>query len=431
MSTEQDSEAEVLATIHALLEAWMPQGPETMDRFLKYVADDFTGLGSGPGDYYPDRDALLALTHREQARLTYPMTFEIPWMNVRVLHPTLAMAEGEVKVEIHMESKTHVVKPRCSLVLKRQGSRWLLVHFHFSVADAMQNEGDTLMDTLQASNRELEREVAQRTAELNQSLADLKAAQVRLIQQEKMASLGTLTAGIAHEIKNPLNFVNNFADLNVELLEELEQSPESQIRDVLETIYAAKANARQIKKHGSRADQIVRSMMQHAGGEGRRYEVAINPLMDEVINITYSSMQSKNPNLEVTIEKKLDKSTGALTVVPQEIGQVLQNILSNALDAVYEKKKSEIGIYEPKILVTTRRYADQVEICVADNGPGIPQESRDKIFEPFYTTKPTGSGTGLGLSMSYDMVVQGYGGSLTVDSEEGQGATFMIVLPVT
>ncbi len=426
----QDIEAEVLKTVHELLEAWLPQGPEAIDRFLVYVADDFTGLGSGPGDYYPDRDALLALSEREQAQMIYPVTYEITWMNVHVLHPTIALAEGEIKVEIHAEDKLHEVKPRCSLVLRHQDNRWVLVHFHFSVSDAMQNEGDTMMDTLQATNRQLEREVAQRTAELNQSLADLKAAQARLVQQEKMASLGTLTAGIAHEIKNPLNFVNNFAELNVELLEELEQNPELKIKDVFETIYAAKANAQQIKKHGSRADQIVQSMMQHAGGEGRRYEIAINPLTDEVISITYSSMQSKKPGLEVAIERELDKSTGSLTVVPQEIRQVLQNILSNALDAVYEKQQAVNGFYEPKISVTTRREAGQIEICIADNGPGIPKDSQEKIFEPFYTTKPTGSGTGLGLSMSYDIIVKGYGGSLTVDSEEGQGATFMIILPV-
>ena len=273
-----------------------------------------------------------------------------------------------------------------------------------------------------------ERELAQ-AKEIEEAYTRLKATQQQLIQQEKMASLGQLTSGIAHEIKNPLNFVNNFADLNAELFQELEQNPESKIKDVLETIYAAKINAQQIKKHGKRADDIVKSMMQHAGGEGERYEVAINPLVDEFVNMTYSSLQSQRPDLDVAIEKNLDVSTGSLTMIPQQIGRVLQNILSNALEAVYEKKQSLHGAYEPKVSVSTSRRNGHVEIRIADNGMGIPDQVRDRVFEPFFTTKPAGSGTGLGLSLSYDIVTQGHGGTLTVESAEGEGATFTIVLP--
>jgi uncharacterized protein (TIGR02246 family) len=232
MPAHDEMEAEVLATIQALLHAWARPGAEAIDAFLAYVADDFAGLGTGPGDYYPGRDALRALTQREQAQMPYPLSFEVPWMKVRVLHATLALAEGEIRLEVHAEAETHVVAPRCSLVLERRDGRWLLVQFHFSFADARQNAGDTLMDVLEARNRELEREVARRTAELEASLANLKAAQARLVHQEKMASLGQLTAGIAHEIKNPLNFVNNFSQLSVDLAHELEARPERLARRV-------------------------------------------------------------------------------------------------------------------------------------------------------------------------------------------------------
>ena len=281
-----------------------------------------------------------------------------------------------------------------------------------------------------------ERELAQ-AREIEKAYTQLKATQQQLIHQEKMASLGQLTSGIAHEIKNPLNFVNNFAELNAELAKELDAELQAnpdkrgaELREqVSDIIGSLKINALQIAKHGKRADEIVKSMMQHASGEGERYEVAINPLVDEMINITYSSLQSQKPDLEVNIEKNLDKSAGSLTISPQEIGRVLQNILGNALEAVHEKKLSVNGAYEPKLSVITRRENGQVEIRVTDNGPGIPHGALDKIFEPFFTTKPAGSGTGLGLSLSYDIVTQGHGGALEVKSQKGEGATFIVTLP--
>ena len=264
---------------------------------------------------------------------------------------------------------------------------------------------------------------------LQQAHESLKSTQQQLIQQEKMASLGQLTSGIAHEIKNPLNFVNNFAELNTELLNELESNPNSRIGDVLETIHAAKINAQQIAKHGKRADRIVQSMMEHAGGKGERYEVAINPLVEEFTNLTYSSLQARIPDLEVEIEKELDEQVGSLVIAPQEIGRVLQNILGNAFEAVHDKSTRAGGDYVPRVHITTVHRENTVEIRISDNGVGIPQQALDRVFEPFFTTKPTGSGTGLGLSLSYDIVTQGHGGSLEVASTEGEGATFVVRLP--
>ena len=250
-------------------------------------------------------------------------------------------------------------------------------------------------------------EIRQAHTELQQAHESLKSTQQQLIQQEKMASLGQLTSGIAHEIKNPLNFVNNFAELNTELLNELESNPDSRIGDVLETIHAAKINAQQIAKHGKRADRIVQSMMEHAGGKGERYEVAINPLVEEFTNLTYSSLQARIPDLEVEIEKELDEQVGSLVIAPQEIGRVLQNILGNAFEAVHDKSTRAGGDYVPRVHITTVYRENTVEIRISDNGAGIPQQALDRVFEPFFTTKPTGSGTGLGLSLSYDIVTQG------------------------
>jgi len=268
--------------------------------------------------------------------------------------------------------------------------------------------------------------------QLEAAMADLKATQAQLIQQEKMASLGQLTAGIAHEIKNPLNFVNNFAEVNEELadevLEALDEGDTNEARALLEDL---KQNAQVITQHGKRADGIVHAMMQHAsGGTGQRETVDINLLVSEHIELAYHGKRAQVPGLQVEIERDLDAEAGVVDVVPQEIGRVLLNLLGNAFDAVHEHALSINGQYEPTVTVSTRQFKGQLEIRVSDNGPGIPEDIKDRIFEPFFTTKPTGTGTGLGLSLSYDIVTQGHGGRLTVESTEGEGATFVITLPV-
>ena len=265
--------------------------------------------------------------------------------------------------------------------------------------------------------------------ELEKAYEKLKATQAQLIQQEKMASLGQLTAGIAHEIKNPLNFVNNFAELNKELAEELAEALD-QGEDVTNLLFDLKQNAARIAHHGKRADDIVRSMMQHArGGTGERAPTAINTLVEEYVNLAYHGMRASRPDFTVEVERAYDEAVDRVELVPQEIGRVLLNLLGNAFDAVYEHAARISGDYAPTVKVSTRQVNGKVEIQVSDNGPGIPTEVRDRIFEPLFTTKPTGTGTGLGLSLSYDIVTQGHGGTLTVESIEREGATFVITLP--
>jgi len=270
--------------------------------------------------------------------------------------------------------------------------------------------------------------------ELNKSLESLKATQEQLVQQEKMASLGQLTAGIAHEIKNPLNFVNNFAEVNEELADELreayEANPNVKLADLLDIVADLKQNAQVINQHGKRADGIVHAMMQHASsGSGQRQATNINQLVSEHMDLAYHGKRAQNPGLQVEMVRDLSAEVGKVEMVPQEIGRVILNLMGNAFDAVYEYASKDNGVYAPTVMVSTRQIDSMIEIRVSDNGPGIPKDIQQKIFEPFFTTKPTGSGTGLGLSLSYDIVTQGHGGTLTVESEEGQGASFIVTLP--
>ncbi len=239
-----------------------------------------------------------------------------------------------------------------------------------------------------------------------------------------------MTAGIAHEIKNPLNFVNNFAEVNEELAQELREAWQNNEADVEELLDDLEQNAQVIAQHGKRADGIVHAMMQHAsGGTGQHETVDINLLVSEHIELAYHGKRAQMTGFNATLERNLDAEAGTVDVVPQEIGRVLLNLLSNAFDAVHEHAVSVNGQYEPTVMVSTRQVGGQLEIRVSDNGPGIPTEIKEKIFEPFFTTKPTGTGTGLGLSLSYDIVTQGHGGTLRVESTEGEGATFVITLP--
>ncbi|MEM1054205.1 MAG: ATP-binding protein [Bacteroidota bacterium] len=283
---------------------------------------------------------------------------------------------------------------------------------------------------LRAYADELETRVDERTAELATSLEDLKAAQAQLVQQEKMASLGALTAGIAHEIKNPLNFVNNFASLSRELVDELDEETDPDEREAL--LADLRANAEKIEEHGRRADRIVRDMMDHARtGGGERHLLDLNALVSEYATLAYHGMRARYPEHSIALDLDLAPEAGKVEIVAQEIGRVLINLVDNAFDATRQVQRPEAnGAAPPPVTVRTRREADAVEIRIEDSGPGISPEVAARIFEPFFTTKPTGEGTGLGLSMSYDIVTHGHGGSLTVESVPGEGATFIVRLPI-
>jgi signal transduction histidine kinase/ligand-binding sensor domain-containing protein len=273
---------------------------------------------------------------------------------------------------------------------------------------------------------------------LNATLDDLKSTQQQMVTQEKLASLGALTAGIAHEIKNPLNFVNNFAELAVELVDELKEAIETQKEKIeaneLENLYEIlndlEQNAAKINEHGKRADSIIKSMLQHSRGKkGEPQETDINAMLEEDLNLAYHGMRAQDASFNVTIKKNFDKSCDKLLIVPQDISRVFLNIISNGFYEVHKKKIEKNDQYVPALEINSKNKKDKVEIRIRDNGNGIPKEVQEKLFNPFFTTKPTGMGTGLGLSISYDIIVQEHKGDITFQTEDGEYTEFIISLP--
>jgi signal transduction histidine kinase len=267
--------------------------------------------------------------------------------------------------------------------------------------------------------------------ELQITLENLKEAQSQLIQSEKMASLGELTAGIAHEIQNPLNFVNNFSEVNTELIDELDGEVEKgNLLGIKSLANDIRENEIKISHHGKRADAIVKSMLQHSRtGSGKKELTNMSALADEYLRLAYHGLRAKDSSFNATMKTDYDATVGNISIIPQEIGRVLLNLYNNAFYAVSEKKKSINGAYEPTVSVSTRKTGNKIEIRVKDNGNGIPAKLKDKIFQPFFTTKPTGQGTGLGLSLSYD-IVKVHGGEIRVDSNEGEFTEFVVQIPV-
>jgi two-component system NtrC family sensor kinase len=279
--------------------------------------------------------------------------------------------------------------------------------------------------------------VEARTRELARSLDDLRTAQDRLVQTEKLASLGQLTAGIAHEIKNPLNFVNNFSGLSTELIDELQEAlmdvslNEKRRSEVTELMDTLRGNLAKVIQHGKRADAIVKNMLLHSRqGSQEHRPVDINALVEESLNLAYHGARAEKQGFNITLERSLDPTAGEVDVFPQEITRVLLNLISNGFYAATKcKAEANGGNYEPTLAASTKNLGDSVEIRIRDNGTGIPPEVKAKLFSPFFTTKPVGEGTGLGLSISHDIIVKQHGGSIEVDTQPGEFTEFRIVLP--
>jgi len=291
-------------------------------------------------------------------------------------------------------------------------------------------------DVTERKRAEAEIRTARDAAEA--ALRELQTAQASLVHAQKMAALGQLTAGIAHEIKNPLNFVNNFAGLSVELLQELKETAtpvfaglnDEKLAEIDETIDMLTSNLEKIAEHGQRADGIVRSMLDHSrGGSGERREVDLNALIDEALNLAYHGARAQDQSFNITMEREFDKALKPIEVVPQDVTRVFLNLIGNGFYAAAKRSREATDGYRPVLRVLTRDLGEAVEVRIRDNGTGIPPEIRDKLFQPFVTTKPTGEGTGLGLSISYEIVTQQHGGSIQVDSEIGSFTEFTVRLP--
>jgi signal transduction histidine kinase len=265
------------------------------------------------------------------------------------------------------------------------------------------------------------------------ALSELKATQGQLIHAEKMASLGELTAGIAHEIQNPLNFVNNFSEVSADLIEELkEEIQNGNAEEVNAIANDLLQNLEKINHHGKRADGIVKGMLQHSRtGSGQKEPTDLNLLADEYLRLAYHGLRAKDKSFNAEFKLEADEALPKANVIGQDIGRVLLNLINNAFFSVSVKTKQPDNGYKPEVIVKTMNLGDQVEIRVKDNGTGIPADIKDKIFQPFFTTKRTGEGTGLGLSLSYDIITKGHGGSLDVESTDGVGSEFIITLPIT
>jgi two-component system, NtrC family, sensor kinase len=291
-----------------------------------------------------------------------------------------------------------------------------------------------MVDYLSRTTKELQQanhSLATTNDTLHNTVLELKATQNQLIQKEKMASLGELTAGIAHEIQNPLNFVNNFSAINRSLIEEmLEELEKGDVGEAIAIAQDVKVNGERIDSHGKRADAIVKGMLQHSRiSTGEKKPTNINALADEFLRLSYHGLRARDSSFNASFKTEFDESIQDIEVAPEDLSRVLLNLCNNAFYAVTEKRKAADKDYKPLVMVTTKRVNDKVEIIVKDNGTGIPKKVFDKIFHPFFTTKPAGQGTGLGLSLSYDIVIKGHGGELLVRTEEGQGTEFIVQLP--
>jgi two-component system NtrC family sensor kinase len=305
----------------------------------------------------------------------------------------------------------------------------LLFFMYFSLKNIRKKRTELGLLNSQLNHKSVSLEETNDT--LTNTITNLKDTQTQLIHAEKMASLGELTAGIAHEIQNPLNFVNNFSELSNELIDEMNEEIEK--GDFEEAKFIAKdikENLLKINHHGKRADAIVKGMLQHSRNNSAEKEPTdINKLADEYFRLAYHGLRAKDKSFNATLETDYDDSMGMIPVIPQDIGRVILNLITNAFYVVDEKKKSTINNYDPLVSVSTKKKKNRIIISVKDNGNGIPKHILDKIFQPFFTTKPTGQGTGLGLSMSYDIITKGHGGELKAETKEGEGTSFTIILP--
>ena len=317
-------------------------------------------------------------------------------------------------------------------VIKEADKNQSMIQFKL---ERIEKDRNTLSIMLQESIEDLQKKslvIEDANKALTQTLEELNATQAQLIQSEKMASLGELTAGIAHEIQNPLNFVNNFSEVSNELLDEMtEQLEKGNANEAKAIANEVKMSLEKINLHGKRADGIVKSMLQHSRISNNKKEPTdINVLADEYLRLAYHGLRAKDKSFNAALKTDYDENIGLIKIISQDIGRVILNLITNAFYAVMDKKKLHLEGYEPTVMVSTKKIDNKIIVNVKDNGTGIPQKAIDKIFQPFFTTKPTGQGTGLGLSLSYDIVTKGHGGEIKVETKEGEYTAFSVILPV-
>ena len=429
---EKRSKHELLMeTFRRLVSAIFGQTADPETDLRDIMSDNIKGFGTGKheifNNYIEFREKIFKVFGKQLPVGTKPHFIDI---QSEVLD-TVGIVHATYEINYTLDGIENNYYGRRSTVFQWDNDRWHAIHLHVSEPSAHLVAGESFPVTaLKAQNEELKKQVSIRTEELNKSLNDLMATQQQLIQSEKMASLGELTAGIAHEIQNPLNFVNNFSEVNEELLKELNaEAGKGNLEEVKTIAKDITFNSEKINHHGKRAEAIVKGMLQHSRSSTRKKEPTdINALTDEYLRLAYHGLRARDKSFHAKFESDFDNGIGKLDLISQDIGRVILNLINNAFYAVTEKKKQMGEGYEPIVSVSTKRSSGKIEIRVKDNGNGIPQKILDKIFQPFFTTKPTGQGTGLGLSLSYD-IVKAHGGELKVETKEGEGAEFIVILP--
>lgn len=409
-------------------------GNLSLEQVKNLVSEKITGYGTNINEKIQSLDAfisLLNLQREESAGLVMNFQFS-PISKTLFAQKNAAVFIDEVILTMTIEENKLELSVRISSVFEFLNEHWWVVHFHGSLAQGVEGDQDTwTVNEWKQKNAVLEKIINERTEELKQSLEHLKATQSQLIQSEKMASLGELTAGIAHEIQNPLNFVNNFSEVTNELVDEMnEELNKGDLEEAKAISSDIKQNLEKINHHGKRADSIVKGMLQHSRSSSNIKEPTdINALADEYVRLAYHGLRAKDKSFNASIITDFDDCVDQLNVVPQDIGRMMLNLITNAFYAVHERSKQDNADYQATVTVRTKKNGNKVDIHVADNGYGIPDAIKEKIFQPFFTTKPTGQGTGLGLSLSYD-IVKAHGGEIKVESTEKQGTRFIISLPI-
>ena len=437
---ERENKLELLLkTFYKLVNAIMSKtdDPESDLRFI--MADNINGFGTGKHEIFNSCDEFIEKIYRVFGN-QLPAEAHVHFLNLQsTMLDTVGIVHGPYEISYMLEGIENRFYMRRTVVFTWVNGHWRAIHLHVSDPSAHLAEGESWpVRALKAQNEELKKQVEIQTEKLSRSLSELQATQQQLILSAKMASLGELTAGIAHEIQNPLNFVNNFSEVSNELIDEMKEGIEKgDINEVKAIATDVKQNLEKILHHGKRADGIVKGMLQHSRSSAGQKELTdINILADEYLRLAYHGLRAKDKSFNAKFETDFDSSIEKINVMPQEIGRVILNLINNAFYAVTEKKKQNGNArlpdgqgYEPTVIICTMKLNNKIMIKVKDNGNGVPQKVMDKIFQPFFTTKPAGQGTGLGLSLSYD-IVKAHGGDLKVETQEGKGAEFIIQLPI-
>jgi signal transduction histidine kinase len=422
-------EKELLQTHQYWVESFMEDS--SLDELHNILSLDIMGYGTTRDEKIFGREAVRNLCEigRQQRLSLDNYKYDLEIVNKQISKKgDVAIIVAEINISYSINQIKTFLPLRISSVLFYDGN-WKVTHWHGSLG--VETDGDTWhQNEWQREKERLQERVDEQTAKLKKSLEDLKATQTQLIQSEKMASLGELTAGIAHEIQNPLNFVNNFSEVNTELIDEMQDELKTgNAEEAIAISNDIKENQKKINHHGRRADAIVKGMLQHSRNNTNDKEATnINALADEYLRLSYHGLRAKDKSFNAKLETDFDKTMGKVNVVAQDIGRVILNLITNAFYVVKQKKEQQNEGYEPTVSVSTKKNNDTITISVKDNGNGIPQAIKEKIFQPFFTTKPSGEGTGLGLSLSYD-IVKSHGGELKVETYEGKGTKFTIILP--